>query len=258
MMIATERAVAGRAGSSSGRSRRSARSRLTRLMAARSSPSSRAEARSSDLHDLLFLPLEKVVDAVDVLVRDLLEPLLGPAFLVVADLSVPHQLLEVVHDVAPDVPDRDAALLGQVTDDLDELLAPLLREGGYRQANQLAVVRGRDAEVGFEDRALDRLHRARIERLDGEHSRLGHVDRGQLLDGGLLAVVVDVDPVGQRRRGSAGTDRVELVLGRLDGLVHAPLAVVEQVVDHPCLLSLALVASYEAAGRGIERGALRG
>ena len=62
------------------------------------------------------------------------------------------------------------------------------------------------------DRALDRLHRARVERLHGEHPRLGHVDRRQLLDRRPLAVVVDDDPVEQRGRRAARAHRVELVL----------------------------------------------
>ena len=68
----------------------------------------------------------------DVLVRELLEALLGPPLLVVADVPVADELLEVVHDVAADVADRDPALLGEVADDLDELLAPLLGELGNR------------------------------------------------------------------------------------------------------------------------------
>src|SRR5688572_4609203 len=141
MMIATERAEAGRAGSSAGRSRRSARSRLTRLTAVVSGMSSRRGAESSYLHDLLFLLLEEIVDLVHVLVRDLLQPVLCAPLLVVTDVSVADELLEIVHDVAPDVADRDPSLLGEVADDLDELLAALLGQRRDGQADQLAVVR---------------------------------------------------------------------------------------------------------------------
>ncbi len=159
------------------------------------------------------------------LVRQLLGAVLGPPLLVVADLAVPDELLQVVHDVPADVPDGDATLLGEVPDDLDELLAPLLGELRDRQADQLAVVRGRQAEVGLLDRPLDRLDRARVVRLDGQEARLGDVDRRELLERRLLAVVVDLDAVEERRRGASGPDGVELVGGRLHGLVHPPLGV---------------------------------
>ena len=141
--------------------------------------------------------------AVDVLVRQLLNALLGAALLVVADVAVSDELLEVVHHVTSNVANRDAALLGQMADDLDELLAALLGELGNRQPDDLAVVRGVQPEVGLQDRPLDRLHRARVERLDREQARLGDVDRRELLDRRLLAVVVDRDPVeeGGGRRG---------------------------------------------------------
>jgi hypothetical protein len=34
-------------------------------------------------------------------------------------------------------------------------------------------------------------------RLDQQHARLGHLDRGELLDRDLRAVVIDVDPLDQ-------------------------------------------------------------
>ena len=164
-------------------------------------------------------------------VGELLDMLLGPVLLVAADLSLVDELLEVVHDVAADVPDRDLALLGHVADDLDELLAPLLRQLGDRQADQLAVVRRGQPEVGLLDRPLDLRDRVRVERLDRQHSRLGRVDRRELLERRLLAVVVDLHAVEQGRRGAAGAQRRELGLCGLDRLVHSPGRVLNQVVD---------------------------
>ena len=55
----------------------------------------------------------------------------------------------------------------------------------------------------------------------------------ELLERRDRAVVVDLHAVEQVRRGAAGAHAAELVLGRLDGLVHALAGVVEQVLDDP-------------------------
>src|SRR5262249_21427797 len=60
----------------------------------------------SHLHDLGLFHLQEVVDRLRVLVRDLLDLLLCPALLVVADVTVHDELLQVLHYVAPHVPDR--------------------------------------------------------------------------------------------------------------------------------------------------------
>ena len=92
----------------------------------------------------------------DVLVGELLDVVLRPVLLVDADLTGVDELLQVVHDVAAHVADGDAALLGEVPDDLHELLAPFLRQLRDRQADELAVVRRLQAEVRLHDRLLDR------------------------------------------------------------------------------------------------------
>src|SRR5919201_1591325 len=184
-----------------------------------------------DLEDLGFLALEELVDLLRVLVRELLDALLGAVLLVLADLALVDELLEVVDDVAPHVADSDAAVLGHPAHDLDELLTPLLGELRDGQADDLAVVRRRQAQVGLLDRALDRLQRVGVEGLNGEQSRLGRVDRGELLERRLLAVIVDLDAVEQRGRRAAGSQGRELRLRRLHRLVHPPGRVLDQVID---------------------------
>src|ERR671936_797101 len=159
-----------------------------------------------DLEDLGFLALEELVDLLRVLVRELLDALLGAVLLVLADLGLPAH-------------------------DLDELLTPLLGELRDGQADDLPVVRRRQAQVGLLDRALDRLQRVGVEGLNGEQSRLGRVDRGELLERRLLAVVVDLDAVEQRGRRAAGSQGRELRLRRLHRLVHPPGRVLDQVID---------------------------
>src|SRR5688500_4469215 len=117
MMIATERARSESSDSSSGgRVVQSERMRVSKFK----------EAAASDFHDLCFFSLQELVDLVRVLVGELLDAILGAVLLVDAHLARTDELLQVMHDVAADVADGDAPLLGEVAHDLHELLAPLL------------------------------------------------------------------------------------------------------------------------------------
>src|SRR5918996_6278577 len=142
MMMATDRATSG-----SCRSRTGVRPLIVRSLESNRIVSVRARAALSDFHDLLFLLLQEVVDPGHVLVGELLGPVLGAPLFVVPDVTVPDELLEVVHDVPADVADGHAALLGQVLDHLDQLLAPLLRQLRDRQAGKLGVVPPGPAEL---------------------------------------------------------------------------------------------------------------
>src|SRR5918992_116130 len=89
----------------------------------------------SNLHDLGLFALQQVVDLGGVLVGQLLDSILGAMLLVSADFAVLRQLLQVVDRVPAHVADGDPPVLGELTDDADELLAPLLgqlrdRQGG--------------------------------------------------------------------------------------------------------------------------------
>jgi hypothetical protein len=159
---------------------------------------------------------------VDVVVGELLDAVLGAVLLVAPHLALVDELLQVVNRVAAHVAHGDPPLLRHVAHDLDELLAALLGELRDREADQLAVVGWGQAQVGLLDRALDGRDRVRVEGLDGQHARLRRADRRQLLERGLLAVVVDLDAIEQGRRCAAGAQRRELRLRRLDGLVHPP------------------------------------
>src|SRR5204863_7850233 len=98
MMIATERATSGSSGSCTGRSGRRLRSRVRRFT-------------RLDLQDFGFLALQQLVDLVHVVVGELLRALLRPALLVVAHFPFANQLLQVLHQVATHVPDRNTSVL---------------------------------------------------------------------------------------------------------------------------------------------------
>src|ERR671924_683453 len=186
MMIATDR------GTSPGSSRGSDRRRR------------RASSPNSDFRDLGFLAFQELVDPLHMVVGQLLDSLFRPMLFVGPDALL---LFEVVDDVAADVSNGDPPFLRDLARDLDELLAPLLGELRDRQPDDLAVVGRVEPEVGLLDRALDRRERAGIERLNGQHPRLRNVERRELVERRLLAVVVHSHAVEQRSRRAPGTDR---------------------------------------------------
>src|SRR4051794_8059724 len=192
----------------------------------------RARLRRSHFEDLGFLAPQQGLELLDLVVGQLLQRLFRAVLVVGARLAGVAQLLEVVHDVAADVAQRDLALLGEPAHDLDELLAPLLGQLREDEPDERAVVVRREAEVGLHDRAFDRLDRALVVRLDGQHPRLGGRDRGELLERGLAAVVIDGDAVQERRAGPAGAHGLKLQPGGLHGLVHMLARVLEEFVDH--------------------------
>src|SRR5262249_39392716 len=95
-----------------------------------------------------------------------------------------------------------------------------------------AVVRRVHPEVTVADRLLDRGQRRLVEWLHHHHPRLGDVERCQLVDGGLGAVVLGRDLAEHGRVGAAGPDGAELLLGDRDGLVHLFLGPEEDIVYH--------------------------
>ena len=161
------------------------------------------------------LPFISAVDLADGLVGELLQLALGAALVVLADLALLLQLAEVVHHVAADVADRDLALLGDAVDDLDHLPAALLVELGDLQADDVAVVVGRQPEVGLHDRLLDRADRALVVRRERQQPGVGRGDVGELLERRLGAVVVD-DRCRSSRCGEARPVRTVASSWRLD------------------------------------------
>src|SRR4051794_38658624 len=84
----------------------------------------RAASRArSDFHDLGLFGLDQVVDLMDVIVVDLLQILLG-----VLDVVLGHalHLLERLTRMSARVPNGNLPFLGELVDDLHELLATLL------------------------------------------------------------------------------------------------------------------------------------
>src|SRR5690606_33494939 len=120
----------------------------------------------SDLHDLLLLLSERIVDPLDVIVGELLDLVRPDAMLVLGDFSVLFHFLEVLHAIAAHIAYRDAGLLGVFVADLAQLLAALLAQLRDGNAHELAVACRVEAEAGVADAPLDRRYQATIPDLD--------------------------------------------------------------------------------------------
>src|SRR5690606_27713154 len=201
----------------------------------------------SDLEQLSLLAGEKLVDGVDALLRQALELLLRTVDLVLADVAVLLQAVELVLGLAAVVADRDAGVLGLGLGELDVVLAALLGEGGQDDADDVAVVRRVDAEVGLAQRLDDRGRRAAVVGLDEDGARLGDGEGAELLQRRGRPVVVDEDLAEHPGVGAAGADVAELLAGRLDRPVHLLLGLEEDLVDHRVSFIVSSVAPGPAA-----------
>src|SRR5215469_6220766 len=187
---------------------------------------------TSDLEELGFLVLEQLVHLPHVGVGEIVEFPLGPVDLVLTRFPAFDQLVQRVLGVPADVADRHPAVLRLVPCDLDVLPPALLGELGEDHPDDDAVVRRVHPEVTIADRLFDRAQRRLVERLHHHHPRFGDVERRQLVDRGLGAVVLGRDLAEHGRVGAAGPDDTELLLGDRDGLFHLFLGPEEDLVYH--------------------------
>src|SRR5690606_34876050 len=189
-------------------------------------------ATPSDRHQLLLLGLDHLIDVLDGLVGDLLDLALDAALVVLADCLFLQQLLALLVGVAADVADRHLGGFTLGVDQLAQLAAALFGERGQVDADGGAGGVRRQAEVGGEDRLLDRRDHGLFPGRDGERARIADPYRGDLRERHVRAVVVDPEVVDQRGGRAAGTDLGQVVAQRLDTLRHARLRFLLDLVEH--------------------------
>src|SRR5687767_12326205 len=137
-------------------------------------------ASGSDLEQLLFLLLERLVDLRLLGVGELVELLLGTGDVVLGGVAGLREPVELVAGGPAQVADGDAPVLGHALHHPDEVLAALRRELREHEPDDLTVVARVEAEVGVLDRLLDRAERSLVVRADDEHACLGHLEAGDL------------------------------------------------------------------------------
>src|SRR5438034_9980639 len=190
--------------------------------------SARRSAAILDLHDLRFLSLHRGVHLLQMVVVQLLDVLLGVLLLVLGDVL---GLLDPADRLGAGVADRDAACLGELVHDLYELPAAFFGQGGNRDADDAAVVGGREAEIGRENRLLNRLEERLVPRLDGQELGLGRGHARHLTQGHFAPVRLHLHEIQERGRGLAAADRGELPLHGLDCPGHELLGLTDMVLQ---------------------------
>src|SRR3989475_1250510 len=191
----------------------------SRICARRSSP-------MSDLHDLRLFGFDQLFHELHMVVVELLRVFLGVLLVVLGDVL---GLLDPVDRFGAGAAHADAPFLGELVHDLHQLLAALLREWRQRNADDVAVVRRGEPEIGGQDRLLHSLDEALVPRLDGQELRLRRGHARHLVEGHLVPVGFDAHEVQQRGSGLPGADGGELALHRLHRLVHRLLRLLEVI-----------------------------
>src|SRR6202521_4374511 len=185
-----------------------------------------------DLHDLGFLAGGHLVDQTDVAVRDLLQLVAAAPGLVGRDVLLLLERLHAIHLLAPDVANCDVRALGIALDQSRVLAAPLFVQGRNRNSDQHAVVARVQSELGFLDRFLHGADDRPVPWLDDDQARLGDGNRGELVQGSRIPVILHGDLVHQRRAGSPGADGQDLFAQGLQALLHLGLGVLDVRLDH--------------------------
>src|SRR5580765_608144 len=231
-----------------GRRRRSAQRPLPSMTIAMWRGMRGADSASIELHrhQLVFLELDDAVDVLDELVGELLDIVFGARVLVLGDLLFLEELLDVMERVATHVAHGDLRVLAFVRDVLGKLLAALLRQRRQVDADHVADRRRREAEIGGEDRLLDRADHGLLIRRDRDRARVGDRDVRDLHHRRVVAVVAHLERLDQRGRRAAGAKALQLVLERIDALLHARLRVLLDVVD--VLHGAATISAVRVAG----------
>src|SRR5699024_1888575 len=109
-----------------------------------------------DLEQIRFLVFYQLGDDAHVLVRELVELSLSPVCLVLTQITRLDGHYECDNGATTHTADRDTAVLGLGTRDLDVLLAAFLGQLGKDHTDDLAVVGRVDPQVTVADRVDDR------------------------------------------------------------------------------------------------------
>src|SRR5690606_35765476 len=101
----------------------------------------------SDRHNFGVFFLDDLVDELDMLVRELLDLLLGALLVILGDQAFLLKIGKILVGVAANVAHSHARLFAALVNDLGQLAAPLLVEMRNDQTNRLPIVRRRQPEI---------------------------------------------------------------------------------------------------------------
>src|SRR5215469_12436235 len=129
-----------------------------------------------NLRYLLFFGSGEIFDLFGFSVGELFEFFEGALVLVLADFLVFFELVDGFFDVPADVADGGTVVFERLVDLLDELLAPFAGGRGNRNAHDLAVGVGIEAEVGGANGLVNQWHGAGVPGRDQQGAGVGNGD----------------------------------------------------------------------------------
>src|SRR5665213_104080 len=123
----------------------------------------------------------------------------------------------------------DAAVLGQLGNDLHEFLATLLVHRRQRNTDQTTLSTRIESQIRLANGLLDRLELPLIIWSHDEGAWIWRTDAGDLVQLHLLAIDIDTNSVEHVWRRLARTDRGKFALGVLYCLVHRHTSVLQNL-----------------------------
>ena len=118
------------------------------------------------------------------------------------------------------VADGDAMFFGDLVSLFGKLTTTFFRRSRDVEANYLAVIRRRKAEVGGDDSFFNGAHLRGIPRLNGQHRRFRYGDRCHLAQRRRDAIVVDQNGIEHTDRRTSGANITEFSLKILNDRIH--------------------------------------
>ena len=128
------------------------------------------------------------------------------------------------------VAEGDASILGELSDQFDQVAATLFRELGDGKTDNFSVHLGSDPELGFFQGFAHRVDGGGIPRLDDKETGFGSGDASQLLEPHRRSVGLHAEILDQGGGGLACADSLEIFLHLVEGFFHFLLGFEEDVV----------------------------
>jgi len=166
--------------------------------------------RRTDFQDFLFLLLDRVVDLLYVLIGQLLDFRFRFAQFVFGQFRIFLQFLQLFVGIPPEPTDVHFRVFSVLLANFGQLLATFLGERRQRYANDLAVVRRRDAQTRHGDGLFDFLDELRLPGLNREKSGFGGREIGDLSERRHCAVIIDTDIVQQGNGRPTGSQPAQI------------------------------------------------
>src|SRR5579875_495446 len=184
-----------------------------------------AHRRGSLLHDLRFFLRRHLGDPLLEFLQQRLYFLFAAIALVFGHFLGLLRLIEVLIAVAADVAASNLGVLGGFLDALHHLLTLFATHGRHLQADHLAVVVGRHAQIAGANGLLDLLEDAGIVRANDNLLWIRRADLGQLFQGCRRAIIFDAQAIDQGGSGPAGAQTAQLIAEYVDRFFHTLFAV---------------------------------